>query len=63
MLFPGRIPLNAAETAALDELLAQSSGSVTITRRDPNDSGPVLVQLEDATWLINEDGSVEASDV
>jgi hypothetical protein len=59
MLSPGRIPLNAAEEAALEALLESQPGrSLTLTRRDPGDTGPLLVQSDDGAWEINEEGEV-----
>lgn len=48
---PGRIPMSETESAAVDELLAGRSG--TITRRDPNESGPLLVEVDGDTHLID----------
>lgn len=48
MLSEGRIPMSDDEHAALKALLAKHGGEgVTLTRRDPGDSGPLLVQWPD----------------
>lgn len=59
MLYPGRIPLNAAENAAVNELLAEHDGNAGLTRRDPNDTRPVLVHIGDQVFEVDGDGNVE----
>lgn len=46
------------ESAAVDKLLGEHPGdeSHTLTRRDPGESGPILVHIGDDTWEISEDG-------
>ncbi len=56
MLSAGRIPLTAAEHAAIDKLLAKH-GDGSLTRRDPGETGPVLVHIGDDTWKVDEDGT------
>lgn len=58
MLIPGRLPLNEAESAAVDKLFAEQPAdqSHTLTRRDPGETGPLLVHIGDSTWEIDEDG-------
>jgi len=57
MLDSGRIPLNEAEDAAVEKLIAEHEGKpVSLTRRDPGESGPLLVHVDDESWVISEDG-------
>jgi hypothetical protein len=57
MLSHGRIPLRQAEHEAIDRLLAKHPGTAAgLTRRDAGDSGPVLVHIGDATWVVDETG-------
>lgn len=57
MLHPERIPLNEAEVAAVDKLAAgHDQAAVSLTRRDPGETGPLLVHIEADTWEIGEDG-------
>ena len=54
-----RIPLSPAEHDAVEALLEQHGEKVlSLTRRDPGETGPVLVQLEDATYEVDENGKV-----
>ena len=43
MLEEGTIPLTETEQAALDELEGPDAEVVSLTRRDPDETGPVLV--------------------
>ncbi len=43
MLEEGTIPLNDQEQAALDKLEGPDAEVVSLTRRDPDETGPVLV--------------------
>jgi hypothetical protein len=57
MLSEGRIPLSAGEHRALDRLLEKHAGGpASITRRDPGETGPVLVHIGEETWQINAAG-------
>ncbi len=48
MIQPGRIEMTEKEVAQLEALLSDLDGEpVSITRRDPNESGPVLVTTVD----------------
>lgn len=56
MLSPGRIPMSAAENERLDELLEQrGADGVTITRRDPGDTGPLVVAFPDGETVELDD--------
>lgn len=57
MLHEGRIPLLAAEHDALDALIQKNpDASVSATRRDPGETGPLLVQVDGNTFLVSDDG-------
>lgn len=57
MLIPGRIPLNAAEHDAVETLIAKNPDKpLSITRRDPGETGPLLVHVGDDTYTVNEQG-------
>ena len=57
MLHEGRTPLSAAEHAAVDKLLAKNAGaSVSFTRRDAGEAGPLLVHVGDDTYVVQPDG-------
>lgn len=58
MLSEGRIPLTEAESEAIAHLLEGHDGTATLTRRDPGESGPVLVHLADRTFEVDEAGQV-----
>lgn len=52
-----RIPLNEKESAAVDRLVAKHEGeSLTITRQDPGESGPLLVHFEKGSYRVGETG-------
>lgn len=57
LLHESRIPLTEAEHAAVDKLVAANPGvSVALTRRDPGETGPVLVTVGDDTYTVSENG-------
>lgn len=57
LIAPGRIPLNAAEHAAVDKLAAKHPDApLGLTRRDPGNTGPLLVHAVDAAYLVSEQG-------
>jgi hypothetical protein len=58
VLEPGRIFLSPEEHESVEALItAHGEKVVSLTRRDPGESGPVLVQLEDdATYEVDEQG-------
>jgi hypothetical protein len=54
-----RIPMNEQEEEAIARLLAKeakASSSVSFSRNDPGESGPVRVEIDDRAWLVDEDG-------
>lgn len=57
MLAHGRIPLQEAEDHAISELLADHPGQpASLSRRDPGETGPIIVQIGASTWEIAADG-------
>jgi hypothetical protein len=57
MISEGRIPLNGAERKAVDKLMHERDGAaISLTRRDPGDTGPVLVHVDNDTYQIDETG-------
>ena len=53
----GRIPLKDAEHAAVDKLLASHDASASLTRRDPGETGPVVVEIDGVgVWHIDKSG-------
>lgn len=60
MLHDGRIPMNDAEHEALDALEEKHKGmSLTYSRRDPGNTGPLWVQTGDDTYEVSEAGKVK----
>lgn len=54
-----RIPMSDVELAAVDELIAAHADErISLTRRDPGETGPVLVHISDVTHEVAEDGTV-----
>ncbi len=59
MLHPERIPMTEAENAAVDALIEKHGDELQgFTRRDPGDTGPLLVHAGEDTYEIAEDGEV-----
>lgn len=52
MLVEGRIPLSEAEGEAIAQLEAQHGPVAGLTRRDPGETGPVLVTIGDQTYEV-----------
>jgi hypothetical protein len=59
MIIQQRIPMNAAEAAAVDELLPDLPEGTSLCRNDPGESGPVRVDTGSKVYLVQDDGSVE----
>jgi hypothetical protein len=57
MIVEGTIPMNPAETTAVDTLNSQYNVS-SITRRDPQDTGPLIVETGAGDYEVEEDGTV-----
>ncbi len=56
-LSTGRIELNEDEKAAVEKLAHENDGAaISLTRRDPGETGPLLVHVDDATYEVGEDG-------
>ncbi len=57
MLHEGRIPLEQAEHEAVDKLIEKHPGAaVSMTRRDADNTGPLLVHVDDVTYVVQADG-------
>ncbi len=57
MIEPGRIAMNEAESAAVEKLADEHDGeSLTLTRRDPDETGPLLVHIGEESWELADDG-------
>jgi len=57
LLKAGRIPLHPAEHEAVEKLIAKNPDeAVSVTRRDPGNTGPLLVHVGESTYLVGEDG-------
>ncbi len=57
MLGERRIPAEQAEHEAVDKLIAKHpDASVSMTRRDENETGPLLVHVDDDTYVVQADG-------
>lgn len=57
MLRPGRIPLTPAEHDAVDDLIGKHPEEpVSLTRRDPGNTGPLLVHVGVMTYEVDEQG-------
>lgn len=57
MLHEGRLPLNEAEHAAVDKLIAKNPDeTVSFTRSEPGESGPLHVHVGAATYVVNRNG-------
>ncbi len=59
MVQEGRLPMNDAENAAIDALLAEHGGTVQgFTRSEPGETGLLHVTIGDAVYEVAEDGTV-----
>ena len=59
VLQPGRIQMSDVESSALDFLIAANADQpISVTRRDPGDSGPLVAQVGDAQYEIDEAGNL-----
>lgn len=56
MIFNGRIPLADKERAAVDELLKKRDVRASVTRRDPGESGPLIVHVDDDVYVVAKNG-------
>lgn len=57
MVYTGSIPLTEAEKKAVEKLGGQNPDEqLTLTRRDPGETGPLLIHAGDQTWEIAADG-------
>lgn len=57
MLSEGRIGLEEAESKAVDKLMGENEGKpVAMTRRDPGETGPLIVDVDGVEYEIAADG-------
>lgn len=61
MLEPSRPPLTDAEAAAIDALLARHGARASFARRDPGESGPVVVEVAGRRFEVDTAGEVSES--
>lgn len=55
-LQPGRIPMTDTETKALDALIEEHGAARSLTRRDPEETGPVIVDFDGRRFQIDANG-------
>ena len=61
MLNEGRVPLSEAENEAVDALISKNEGEpVSLTRRGPGETGPLLAHVGDASYEIDDTGKTTA---
>jgi hypothetical protein len=59
-LHEGRIALSDAEHAAINKLLAKHPDTAaSLTRRDPGETGPVLVHIGDDSYQVSAAGRIK----
>ncbi len=57
LLKEGTIALHQAEVAAVDKLRGEHpDGNISLTRRDPGETGPLLVHVDSDTYEVGSDG-------
>lgn len=57
MLNSSRLPLNEAETNAVEKLTGENpDANLSLTRRDPGETGPLLVHVGESTYQIDDAG-------
>lgn len=57
MLSEGRLPFSDAEHQAVDKLQDEHPNeNMTVTRRDPGETGPLVAHIGDDSWEIGDDG-------
>ncbi len=57
MLGEGRIPLQQEEHDAVDKLIAKHPDDpVSFSRRDPGETGPLVVGVGEDTYIVQADG-------
>lgn len=57
MVSAERIPVSDKEHSAIEKLQEKHKDqNLTLTRRDPGESGPILVHVGNDTYLISKDG-------
>lgn len=49
--------MNPEETAAVGKLQSENpDATISLTRRDPGETGPLLVHVDDDSYEVDEDG-------
>ncbi len=57
MLHEGRIPAEQAEHDAIDKLRAtHPDAAISFSRRDPGETGPLVVDVDDDIYIVQADG-------
>lgn len=57
-----RIPMTSGEEKAVDALIAGNAGAaISFSRRDPGETGPVVVQINNAVYEVGERGEVRVT--
>lgn len=58
MLRTGMIDMSRKERIAVDTLLDKlGEPKVGISRRDPGESGPIVIKMDGRQWEVNADGT------
>ena len=52
MLEQGTIPMSGAEAKAVEKLMVKHGSNMSLSRRDPGESGPLVVQSGNKTWHV-----------
>jgi hypothetical protein len=59
MLREGRIPHSQAEGAAIARLHDRHGREASLTRRDPGETGPLLIHIGEDSWEIDAQGKAK----
>ena len=61
MLIPGRMSTTDVEDGVINALIADADegAAISMTRRDPGNTGPVLLHIDDRTYEVSEDGTTK----
>ncbi len=63
MLGEGRIPAEQAEHDAIDKLIADNpAAQVSFSRRDPGETGPLIVDIGGDEYEVSADGTTVKQD-
>jgi hypothetical protein len=58
VLQPRSFNASEVERAAVEQLIG-TDPNASVTRRDPDEQGPLVVTANDKNWLVHPDGSSE----